>query len=76
MAFGEMGAETFEAVVAADAPGAEFAEFGNGVAAEAVFDAEPVAGGEVAMVDEAAFAVAGGADGELIEEAGAAAVLA
>lgn len=64
------------AVAAGAVPGSGAAEFGDGVAAQAVFDAEPVCGGEVSVVDVAVLAGFGGGDSERVEEAGAATGLA
>jgi hypothetical protein len=64
------------AVAAGAVPGSGAAEFGDGVAAQAVFDAEPVCGGEVAVVDVAVLAGLGGGYSERVEEAGAATGLA
>jgi hypothetical protein len=76
VAFAEVGALAGEAAGAGGGPGAEFAEFGNRMPAEAVFDGEPGGGGEMPVMDEAGFASPRGGDGELVEEAGSAAVLA
>ncbi len=60
-----------EDVVAGFGPETGFADFGEGVAEEAVFDGEPVGGGEIAVMDVAVGALPCAADGEMIEEAGA-----
>lgn len=59
------------AVAPGAVPGSGAAEFGDGVAAQAVFDAEPFGGGEVPVVDVAVLAGLGGGDSERVEEAGA-----
>ena len=64
------GAFAGEDVVTGLAPVADLAELGDSVAVEAVFDRGPLLLGEMPLVSESMLAVAGRADGKVIQRAG------